>query len=91
MTAFFVSRCLTFGLPREGENGKPEKKKDAKFDEKEYQRYEDIRSKLNFIFEEPAEIYKSKIQVAVPDEVRRIIFLSLIQFSILARLCRNCL
>ena len=61
----FFSRCLTFGLPREGENAK----KDEKFDEKEYQRYEDIRSKMNIIFDDAAEIHKSKIQVAAPEEV----------------------
>ncbi len=66
------SRCLTFGLPREGENTKPDNKNDEKFDEKEYQRYEDIRSKMNIIFDDAAEIHKSKIQIATPDEVRRI-------------------
>jgi hypothetical protein len=62
-------RCLTYGLPREGENPKSDKKKDDKFDEKEYQRYEDIRSKLNLIFDDATEIYKSKIQLATPEEV----------------------
>lgn len=62
----FLLRCLTFGLPREGETST---KKDEKFDEKEYQRYEDIRSKMNIIFDDAAEIHKSKIQVATPEEV----------------------
>jgi hypothetical protein len=89
-------RCLTFGLPREGENAKPNKKKDEKFDEKEYQRYEDIRSKMNIIFDDAAEIHKSKIQIATPDEVREeivcLFLFSLMKFCYsLARLCRNCL
>jgi hypothetical protein len=62
-------RCLTFGLPREGENPKSDNKKQDKFDEKEYQRYEDIRSKMNIIFDDAAEIHKSKIQMATPEEV----------------------
>lgn len=62
-------RCLTFGLPREGENPKLDNKKQDKFDEKEYQRYEDIRSKMNIIFDDAAEIHKSKIQMATPEEV----------------------
>jgi hypothetical protein len=44
-------------------------KKQDKFDEKEYQRYEDIRSKMNIIFDDAAEIHKSKIQMATPEEV----------------------
>ena len=67
---FLFGRCLTFGLPREGENAQPEdKKKEEKFDEKEYQRYEDIRSKMNLIFDDAAEIHKSKIQIATLEEV----------------------
>ena len=74
MNYFIFYRCLTFGLPREGENAQPDNKKDEKFDEKEYQRYEDIRSKMNIIFDDAAEIHKSKIQIATPDEVRSIAF-----------------
>ncbi len=66
---YIFYRCLTYGLPREGENIKPDNKKEEKFDEKEYQRYEDIRSKMNVIFDDAAEIHKSKIQVASPEEV----------------------
>ena len=62
---FVFPRCLTFGLPREGDAAK----KDEKFDEKEYQRYEDIRSKMNIIFDDAAEIHKSKIQMATSEEV----------------------
>lgn len=65
------SRCLTFGLPREGENNPADRKKEEKFDEKAYQRYEDIRSKMNIVFDDAAEIHKSKIQVASVEEVRR--------------------
>jgi hypothetical protein len=56
-------------LPREGDTKPVEKKKDDKFDEKEYQRYEDIRSKMNIIFDDAAEVFKSKIQIATPEEV----------------------
>jgi len=75
------AKCLTFGLPREGEPTKTDKKKDKdkekekekekeeKFDEKEYQRYEEIRNKMNLIFDDPAEIHRSKIQVAAADEI----------------------
>jgi len=45
------------------------RKKKKKFDEKEYQRYEDTRSKFNLIFDDAAEIHKNKIQVATPDEL----------------------
>jgi len=64
-----IFRCLTYGLPREGENNKPDDAKEEKFDEKEYQRYEDIRSKMNIIFDDAAEIHNSKIQMASPEEV----------------------
>jgi len=63
------AKCLTYGLPREGETGQEDAKKNEKFDEKEYQRYEDIRSKMNLIFDDVAEIHKSKIQVATPEEL----------------------
>lgn len=63
-------RCLTYGLPREGEDeNTKDKKNEEKFDEKEYQRYEDIRSKLSNIFDETTEIHKSKIYVATAEEV----------------------
>lgn len=58
-------RCLTFGLPDE-----TEKVKDEKFDEKEYQRYEDLRSRLSRLFDEVTEMQRSKIQIGTSDEVR---------------------
>ncbi|CAF0733692.1 unnamed protein product [Rotaria sordida] len=63
------AKCLTFGLPREGENVEPDKKKEEKFDEKDYQRYEEVRSKMNMIFDDSVELHKSKIQLALPDEL----------------------
>ncbi|CAF0900647.1 unnamed protein product [Rotaria sp. Silwood1] len=63
------AKCLTFGLPREGENTEPDKKKEEKFDEKEYQRYEDIRSKMNMIFDDAAEYQRSKILLATHEEL----------------------
>lgn len=56
-------RCLTYGLPQQ------EPKPTEKFDEKEYQAYEDIRSKLNPIFASVAEIYRGKIQIGSAEEV----------------------
>ena len=62
---------MTVGLPREGENNAPDtKNKEEKFDEKEYKKYEDIRSKMNLVFDDSAELHKSKIQVATTEEVR---------------------
>ncbi|UJR28638.1 hypothetical protein I4U23_009870 [Adineta vaga] len=63
------AKCLTYGLPRDGENSKSDNKKEDKFDEKEYQSYEDIRSKMNTIFDDAAEIFKSKIQIATEEEL----------------------
>ncbi|CAF0903815.1 unnamed protein product [Adineta steineri] len=64
------AKCLTYGLPRdEDKPTKPADKKDEKFDEKEYQRYEDIRSKMNAVFDDAAEIFKSKIQIATDEEL----------------------
>jgi len=78
----YIFRCLTYGLPREGENNKPDDKKVEKFDEKEYQRYEDIRSKMNIIFDDAAEIYKSKIHTASPEEVLKNLFHSFFIFLV---------
>jgi hypothetical protein len=71
---FEYFRCLTYGLPRDGEKAKPDAKKEDKFDEKEYQRYEDIRTKINTVFDDAAEIFKGKVQVATPEEVQKIAF-----------------
>lgn len=60
---------MTYGLSREAEEASKDKKKSEKFDEKEYQRYEEIREKMNLIFDDAAECYKSKILVATPQEV----------------------
>ena len=62
----FVRRCLTYGLPDESE-----KQKDEKFDEKEYQLYEETRTKMNTIVDDAAELFKSKIQIATAEEVRK--------------------
>lgn len=62
-----MSRCLTFGLPQDGE-----KPKEEKFDEKEYQRYEDLRSRLSRIFDEMTELHRTKIQLGTSDEVESI-------------------
>ncbi|CAF1065119.1 unnamed protein product [Adineta ricciae] len=72
LTQFTIhcAKCLTYGLPRDGDNSaKGDSKKDEKFDEKEYQRYEDLRSKMNTIFDDAAEIFKSKILVATEEEL----------------------
>jgi len=70
LTQFTIhcAKCLTYGLPREGSNSATTDKEE-KFDEKEYQRYEDNRSQMNTIFDESAELYKSKIQLGLPDEI----------------------
>ncbi|CAF0843529.1 unnamed protein product [Adineta ricciae] len=72
LTQFTIhcAKCLTYGLPRDGDNSaKGDSGKDEKFDEKEYQRYEDLRSKMNTIFDDAAEIFKSKILVATEEEL----------------------
>ena len=40
-----------------------------KFDEKQYQHYEDIRSKMKLIFDDITDLHKSKIQLGSADEV----------------------
>ncbi|CAF0979699.1 unnamed protein product [Adineta ricciae] len=65
LTQFTIrcAKCLTFGLPQQGENS------NEKFDEKQYQCYEDVRSKMNSIFNNIAEIYRGKIQPGTDEEV----------------------
>ncbi|CAF2972806.1 unnamed protein product [Rotaria sp. Silwood2] len=57
------AKCLTYGL------SKDENLKEEKFNENEYQRYENIRSKMNVIFDGITEIYRSKIQLGSTEEV----------------------
>jgi len=61
------AKCLTYGLPRENEP--KEKEKEEKFDEKEYQTYESIRSQMNLLFDDAAEVFKSKIQLGTDEEI----------------------
>ncbi|CAF4838741.1 unnamed protein product, partial [Rotaria sp. Silwood2] len=56
------AKCLTYGL------SKDENLKEEKFNENEYQRYENIRSKMNVIFDGITEIYRSKIQLGSTEE-----------------------
>ncbi|CAF3575255.1 unnamed protein product [Adineta steineri] len=65
LTQFTIrcAKCLTYGLPQQDQDA------DEKFDEKGYQCYEDIRSKLNSIFDSVAEIYRGKIQVGTEEEI----------------------
>ncbi|CAF4372909.1 unnamed protein product, partial [Adineta steineri] len=65
LTQFTIrcAKCLTYGLPQQDQDA------DEKFDEKGYQCYEDIRSKLNSIFDSVAEIYRGKIQVGTDEEI----------------------
>ncbi|UJR20901.1 hypothetical protein I4U23_024010 [Adineta vaga] len=65
LTQFTIrcAKCLTYGLPQQDE------KSNEKFDEKEYQAYEDVRSKMNTVFDNVAEIYRGKIQVGTAEEV----------------------
>ena len=69
---WFFLRCLTVGLAREGDQAQSEKKKTDKTDEKQFQRYEEIRKKINGMLDDAAELHKCKIQVATEEEVRRI-------------------
>ena len=67
-------RCLTYGLPCESDHNQSDDKKE-KFDEKEYKRYEDIRSKMNMIVDDAVEILKGTIQLASPEEVFNNVYL----------------
>ncbi|CAF0881181.1 unnamed protein product [Rotaria sp. Silwood1] len=57
------AKCLTYGLSQD------ENLKEEKFDEDEYQRYENIRSKMNVIFDSITEVYRSKIQLGSAEEI----------------------
>ncbi|CAF1086810.1 unnamed protein product [Rotaria sordida] len=65
LTQFTIrcAKCLTYGLSQE------ENFKEEKFDENEYQRYENIRSKMNIIFDNITEIYRGKIQLGSMEEI----------------------
>lgn len=58
-----------------------DKKKDDKLDEKQFQRYEDTRTKISIVLDEMAEAHKCKIITGTPEEVRILASSILIRFK----------